>query len=97
VSISELKRDISDCAKEHDWIVAVHSQTRQEVVERVDNSYQRFFKLGAGFPKFTKRSTYKSFVLKQGVKFHESDNSKHGIVRLPKIGNVRFWRLLRVR
>ena len=90
VSRGELKRDVSDCAKDHDWIAEVHSQTRQEVVERLDISYKRFFNNGAGFPKFANRSTYKSFVLKQGVRFVETEQKNRGIVRLPKIGKVKF-------
>ena len=86
----ELQKQVAECAKEESWIAEVHSQTRQEVVERLDISYKRFFNNGAGFPKFANRSTYKSFVLKQGVRFVETEQKNRGIVRLPKIGKVKF-------
>src|SRR4028118_1271621 len=36
--------------KEVEWVKQVHSQTLQDVVERLDKAYQSFFK-GNGFPK----------------------------------------------
>jgi putative transposase len=45
----------------------LHSQTTQEILERLDNSYKRFFKrLAKRPPKFKKRDMFKSFIFKQG-------------------------------
>lgn len=41
------------------------SQAVQDVVERLDKSYQRFFERTAGRPSFTKVKQYRSFTLKQ--------------------------------
>lgn len=41
------------------------SQAVQNIIKRLDNAYQRFFKKKAGFPHFKKVKKYKSFTLKQ--------------------------------
>ncbi|MHB9146184.1 MAG: RNA-guided endonuclease InsQ/TnpB family protein, partial [Symbiobacteriia bacterium] len=38
----------------------IGSQVLQDVAKRLDQSFQRFFKQGAGFPKFQGRSRYNS-------------------------------------
>ena len=48
----------------------LHSQTTQEVLERLDKSYQRFFKhLAKRPPKFKKAKDFSSFLFKQGGYF----------------------------
>lgn len=45
----------------------LHSQTVQEILERLDNSYSRFFKrLAKRPPKFKNKYSFRSFVFKQG-------------------------------
>lgn len=45
----------------------LHSQTVQEILERLDSSYKRFFKkLCKRPPKFKKAEKFNSFVFKQG-------------------------------
>lgn len=45
----------------------LHSQTRQEIIERLDISYKRFFKKTSKRPpKFKKHSQFSSFKYKQG-------------------------------
>lgn len=47
--------------------VLIHSQTRQEILQRLDSSYQRFFKrLSKRPPKFKREECFSSFVFKQG-------------------------------
>lgn len=51
------------------WIIRnlLHSQTTQEILERLDTAYQRFFKhLAARPPKFRKAKDFSSFLFKQG-------------------------------
>lgn len=71
--------------EDFEWIRNVPSQTLQAVMERLDNAYQRFFKMGAGFPKFARRDRYKSFLIKQGVELWGNR------FNLPKIGFVKFF------
>ena len=45
----------------------LHSQTTQEILQRLDSSYQKFFKrLAKRPPKFKSNKNFKSFVFKQG-------------------------------
>ena len=45
----------------------LHSQTTQEIIDRLDMSYQRFFEhLAARPPKFKKAKDFTSFVFRQG-------------------------------
>jgi putative transposase len=82
---NDLQKQVKQLIAEVEWLQTLHSQTMQDVTDRLENAYQRFFKQGAGFPKFAKRSTWKSFSFKQGVKIKSCDT-----VFLPKIGEVKF-------
>lgn len=71
--------------KEIDWIKDVPSQSLQNVLERLDVAYQKFFKCG-GFSKWAKKGRYKSLLFKsvqleKGLRFI-----------LPKLGNVKFFK-----
>jgi transposase len=41
------------------------SQSVQDVLERLERAYERFFKKQAGLPRFKKVRKYKSFTLKE--------------------------------
>lgn len=81
---------LPDWKKENDFLGKVHSQVIQEVVQRVDRSYQNFFrrckegKEKAGFPRFKGRGHYDSFTFPQSG-FELQDNA----VKLSKIGSVK--------
>lgn len=63
VSLVKMKHHFSKRIKP----ILLHSQTVQEVLERLDNSYSRFFKrLAKRPPKFKNRYSFRSFVFKQG-------------------------------
>ncbi|WP_185155387.1 RNA-guided endonuclease InsQ/TnpB family protein [Rudanella paleaurantiibacter] len=81
---NEIQKELTPIAKETAWIGCVHSQTLQDVTDRVFNAYDGFFKQGKGFPKFARKGQYQSFSFKQGVKI----NSTH--VQLPKLGKIRY-------
>jgi putative transposase len=86
ISKNDIQKEIAGIAKEVDWIGQVHSQTLQEVTDRLFKAYDGFFKSGNGFPKFAKKGVYSSFAFKQGVKLHQNTNT----VQLPKIGKVKY-------
>ncbi|MEK6881747.1 MAG: transposase, partial [Nanoarchaeota archaeon] len=74
--------------KDVEWIKDVPSQTLQESVERLDRSYQNFFrtcKKGGGFPKFAKKHKYKSLVIKE-IKVDGNN------VIIPKIGKLKTFK-----
>lgn len=70
---------------------AVYAQVLQDVLKRVDTSFQNFFrrvKSGQkpGFPRFQGKHRYNSFTYPQGG-FNLTDNGK---LRLSKIGDVKI-------
>lgn len=84
----ELMKQLTDAKKEIEWLNNTHSQVLQNVLDRLDRSYQNFFKKRAKYPKWAKKEKYKSFTFKQGVKIHPNTFS----VTLPKIGKVKFFK-----
>jgi len=72
----------------------IHSQVLQEVILRVDKSFQNFFRRlknneTPGYPRFKGKGWYDSFTYPQSG-FSLSDNSKgYQRVKLSKIGNVK--------
>ena len=83
LSYYDLKKQLPDL-KSVDWIKDIPSQTLQDVVKRVDRSYQNFFR-GAGYPKWAKKDRYNSITFPQNVKVVGNR------VKLPKLGSVRFF------
>ena len=90
VSKNELQKHVKDLVSQVEWLKPLHSQTLQDVTDRLEATYERFFNLGAGFPKFAKRSQYRSFSFKQGVQRRAYDSERIGRVYLPKIGDVAY-------
>jgi putative transposase len=84
ISKYDLMKQLPELKKEADWIKDVPSQSLQSVFDRLDGSYQNFFKQGSGFPKFAKKDFYKSFTIKSGISIEDNQ------IKLPKIGKVRF-------
>lgn len=70
--------------KDIDWIKDVPLHTSQNVIERMDSAFQKFFK-GAGFPKWAKRNEYKSILFKL---VRQKEN---GFI-LPKLGLIRVFK-----
>lgn len=86
INRNEMQKELAAIARDVEWIGCVHSQTLQEVTDRLFKSYEGFFQQGKGFPKFARRSQYRSFAFKQGVKLHQNTCT----VQLPKIGKVKY-------
>lgn len=77
---------------ENSFLAAVHSQVLQDVLHRVDRSFQNFFrrcKSGEkpGYPRFKGRGWYDSFTYPQ---WGNGVNLKDGRLSLSKIGNLRL-------
>jgi len=82
--LTELKRE-----KGYEWVKEVPSQSLQDVLERLDKAYQTFFRRG-GFPKFSKKSKYRSITLKNNNNSLRKDG--HNRITLPKLGSIKyFW------
>lgn len=66
ININVLQRHIAKLRRRNNRWKQLNSQSVQEICERVDTAYQRFFKhLAKRPPNFKKTRKFKSFVLKQ--------------------------------
>lgn len=63
ISVGKMKKHFAKRIRRN----LLHSQTTQEILERLDESYNRFFKkLAKRPPKFKSPEKFNSFVFKQG-------------------------------
>ena len=76
--------ELPQIKKDFPYVANVYSDTLQEVLDRLDGSYQKFFK-GAGFPKFSKKGSYNSFTFKRNFLINDKT------IKLPKIGEVKYF------
>ena len=83
LSSFDIQKQLTDAKKEHTFLKDVHSQTLQAVVERMDNSFKRFFK-GAGYPKWASKKKWKSIPFK-------SIKTTHNAFKLPSFGIVKVF------
>lgn len=64
----------------------VHSQVLQDVLQRLDKSYQAFFKKIAKYPKFKRKEKYSSFTYPQYGGFKLED----GKLKLSHVGSIKI-------
>lgn len=57
ISCFELMKDLPSLKKECEWLKEVDSQALQQSIINLDKAFTQFFKHGAKFPKFKKKST----------------------------------------
>ena len=84
----ELMKQLTEL-KDIDWIADVPSQSLQNVIERLDVAYQKFFSGGAGcrpgFPRWAAKHRYNSILLK-------SVQVDGHYVKLPKLGKIKTFK-----
>ena len=85
VNYYQQANQLSACKAVDASMVTVHSQVLQDVLRRVDKTFQAFFRRGHGFPRFRSRNRYDSFTYPQ-VGFEVDDNH----LKLSKIGNLKL-------
>lgn len=84
----ELMKQLPELRRGTDWIADVPSNSLVDVIDRLDKSYQRFFK-GAGFPKWANKKYYKSILFKQNKNIIRLGNNK---INIPKVGNLKLFK-----
>lgn len=84
VSKFDQYNQLPELKKHFPWFSEVYSDTLQDVLDRLDFSFKKFFS-GAGFPKFSKKGFYNSFMFKRSFKVNEKT------IKLPKIGEVKYF------
>lgn len=75
---------LPELKKEFTFLKDLHSDVIQEVLDRLQKSYDNFFG-GSGFPKWAKKGFYNSFTFKRNVKVFQNT------IKFPKIGEVRYY------
>lgn len=81
---------LPEIKKERPWFKSVHSQVIQQVLKRLDKSYQNFFRrikkgeAKAGFPKFKKRGQWNSLNYPQYNKLPSKE------IKVPKVGTIKL-------
>lgn len=84
VSKFDQYNQLPELKKDFPWFSEVYSDTLQDVLDRLDFTFKKFF-TGSGFPKFSKKGTYNSFTFKRSFVVKEHT------IKLPKIGEVKYF------
>ena len=71
----------------------VPSQVLQQTLENLDKAYQMFFKGVGDYPIYKKKfKNEPGLRFPQGVRLLEHNNPKKGLIQLPKIGKLKFFK-----
>ena len=99
ISEKRMKKHISRLRKSRRYAYwkDLGSQAVQDVIERLERAYERFFNKQGGLPRFKKVKRYKSFTLKQTAGWKllpdikvACDKSKQRGVGLVQIGKIAY-------
>jgi putative transposase len=86
ISQYDLNKMIPELKIQNPWLGEVNSQSLQGMTRNLESAFTRFFREKKGFPKFkSKKNPVQSFPIPQ----HYSIDFEKGIVKLPKIGEVK--------
>lgn len=86
ISKFDLNNLLPELKNEYEWLKEVNSQSLQGMTDNVEKAYKKFFRDKIGYPKFkSKKNPIQSFPIPQ----HYKVDFEKGIVKLPKIGEVK--------
>lgn len=83
-----LMAQLPDLKKDYEWIKDVPANSLLASIEKLEISYQNFFrtcKKGGGFPKFANKKRFKSMVIKRDITISGR------FIKIPKIGAVKMF------
>jgi putative transposase len=86
LSCFDLIKQLPDLKEGFPWLKDVPSQSLQQVISNLDDSFTNFFKGRAEFPKFKKKDAKQSFRIPVAVKV----DFDAWTVTLPKYGKIKF-------
>jgi len=87
LSAYDLNYMLKGLKAENLWLKEVNSQSLQQTNKNMESAFTRFFREKKGFPKFkSKKNPVQSFQIPQ----HYSVDFDKGLIKLPKIGNVKI-------
>jgi putative transposase len=87
-SCFDLMKQLTELKKELIWLKEIPSQSLQQAISNLDNSYANFFKGRASFPKYKKKTNGGSFRIPTAVDV----DFENWTIKLPKYGKVSFNR-----
>lgn len=90
ISVVSQCRELTELRAEFDWIWAVSVDCEQCALRDLDRAFQNFFAGRADYPTPRKRGINNSFRFNGRECPWRELNAKWAVVRLPKIGEVRF-------
>jgi len=90
ISYNQQQNKLPVLKEERPWFKSVHSQLLQDVLRRLDNGYQAFFRRvkngeNPGFPKFRKRGQWDSITFPQ---YHKRPTDS--FIPISKVGKVKI-------
>lgn len=85
-ALAQQDADLPNLKRERPWYKSIQHHILQQMLRRVENAFQRFFKGEGGYPKPKRRGKYRSFSYPPGDVRFEGNK-----VRLPGIGWCRFF------
>ena len=85
-ALAQQDADLPNLKRERPWYKAIQHHVLQQMLRRVENAFERFFKGAGGYPKPKRRGKYRSFSYPPGDVRFEGNK-----VRLPGIGWCKFF------
>ena len=84
VSYAQMCTQLPKLKERFDWLCEVDSTSLQQALKNLDTAYQRFFKLGCGFPKFKCKGERESFRCTMSLQYKEGrlKIGKHGLIKV---------------
>ncbi|MEN3145708.1 transposase [Neorhizobium sp. IRAMC:178] len=82
--------ELTKLRAEFEWLSAVSLTAQQQALRDVQSAYQNFFSGRSEYPSFRKKGINESFRFQGREVSFRRLNKSWGIVKLPKIGDVRF-------
>lgn len=83
-----MSKELTSLKKKLEWLKEPDKDSLQKALKDLDGAYKKFFKEGAGFPKFkSKRDNYKSYrtnCTNNNIRYEDK------YIRLPKLGFVKI-------
>lgn len=95
ITWSELDKKLPKWKRQSPWMTIAPSQSLQQVIKRLDTAFKCFFD-GFGYPNFKNKYQDKSFEIKQGISLEGQLSKKVGLVKIPKLGIVRYTKTRKV-
>ena len=85
ISYRQQQNALPELKERKPWYKSIYSQVLQDVLQRLENAYQRFFRQKKGFPKYKKKGQWNSITYSQ-FRRRPQDNT----IDIPKLGKVKL-------